>query len=492
MNIRNLLITSILAIVATGCATSTPTNGIESVKLKAKHPTVKYVRKNASSPEAADDLAALDVALKKMRQMGCEMPMSWYYQGAIHSVPNKVENQNPLCPSYINDTQLKWAWATCTHINGSELHFLIWHRLYIAHFEKIVRSLSGKLDFALPYWDYTNPSYRVMPAPFRDTNSSLFELSRLPSLNEGDAIAGEVVSKLDTKKLFENTVYSIFNSNIDAAPHGAMHVYIGGGLAGNTMWNPIYQNNDNFGLMTQVPSAGFDPIFWLHHSNIDYLWQKWENSANGARPELEDLEQRPWVYQFYDPDSNSIKGEGKRVVYTVAQAYEAAMHPDYVYDQLPSGVSAISSSKHIELTARYKAMEKVQVWAETVGKEFVDGRLVIAPSAAAESKSNLLKMQPAKTTALEVTLSFKDEPLALYKAYIIDSNGDRHLAGTLSFFGAKHHAGMHANHSSTTTKTFIFDVTDELEPGESFSLSIERELGSDMGISLEHMALYTY
>jgi len=111
----------------------------------------KFIRRNIHSKEAQADVEALNKALSIMRQKSCSDPTSWYYQGAIHWIPDTIKNQN-LCDSYHNISQLKEAWDNCTHTKESEIHFLVWHRLYIYHFEKIVRKLSGKKDFALPYW----------------------------------------------------------------------------------------------------------------------------------------------------------------------------------------------------------------------------------------------------------------------------------------------------------------------------------------------------
>ena len=38
------------------------------------------------------------------------------------------------------------------------------------------------------------------------------------------------------------------------------------------------------GLMTDPNTAALDPIFWLHHANIDRLWEVW-NIGGGAKPD---------------------------------------------------------------------------------------------------------------------------------------------------------------------------------------------------------------
>src|SRR6478672_6652574 len=57
----------------------------------------------------------------------------------------------------------------CPHGNW---YFLPWHRAYIASFERICQELSGKRDFALPYWNWT--ADRQFPAAFSagDRNSN--------------------------------------------------------------------------------------------------------------------------------------------------------------------------------------------------------------------------------------------------------------------------------------------------------------------------------
>jgi tyrosinase len=34
--------------------------------------------------------------------------------------------------------------------------------------------------------------------------------------------------------------------------------------------------------MSSIPTAPADPLFWMHHANIDRLWWKWQKSPAGA------------------------------------------------------------------------------------------------------------------------------------------------------------------------------------------------------------------
>ena len=279
--------------VLTGCkkenTQETPDAKSESIK--------RYVRKNAQSPEAAKDLEAFAKAIAIMKQKGCDDPTSWYYQGAIHWIPDEISGQNKLCSDYQNYSQLKEGWDNCTHTEEGteEIHFLVWHRMYIYHLEKIIRKTSGYEDFALPYWAYTNTqdslNARVMPAPFRDPNLSLYQSARLDSLQNGFPISGKTTRRLSLTKLNEYNTYALYNQNIDKAPHGAMHNYIGFGndTLNKQKYNEVWQQN-TYGMMSEVATAAFDPIFWMHHSNIDRIWQQW---TTGSRYCLKNFKKYP-------------------------------------------------------------------------------------------------------------------------------------------------------------------------------------------------------
>jgi hypothetical protein len=155
----------------------------------------------------------------------------------------------------------------------------------------------------------------------------------------------ERLRALDLTGLMQLTSYDLFNSQIDGAPHGAMHVYIGSGLVNAKMFNGIYETQTN-GLMRLVPSAAFDPIFWVHHSNIDYIWQNWMNSPNGAKPDLAELQANPTNYAFFAPNGTEIK-------LTVEEAYNMAFSLPVTYQNASTGtqpeLAAVTSKKGVRI-----------------------------------------------------------------------------------------------------------------------------------------------
>src|ERR1700731_4811694 len=78
-------------------------------------------------------------AVKQMHALGSNDPRHWVNQAKIHA----------------------------DHCHHRELEFLHWHRPYLRFFEQICTKFSGNPDFALPYWNWSKNSGRLL-APFFD------------------------------------------------------------------------------------------------------------------------------------------------------------------------------------------------------------------------------------------------------------------------------------------------------------------------------------
>ncbi|MGB8192435.1 MAG: tyrosinase family protein [Chitinophagaceae bacterium] len=432
----------------------------------------RYVRRNVYDPAAEKLLTDMAKAYDSMRKMDCSNPLSWYYQGAIHQVPDEITGKNELCPSYQSTKDTLPAWDNCTHTGDSTefWNFAVWHRLYTYHLEKIVRKLSGNPEFALPYWGYCDTvnvqQNRTMPALFRSNTSSLYASSRFDSLNNGQPVSGTYTKYLSLTKLFQNRDYFLFDQYLDFAPHGMMHNYIGGGNIGHTIFNPIFQDTtEDGGLMTQVQSAGFDPIFFVHHAEIDRIWQQWTNSARGKEITLEQMKASPWVYVFFDEN-------GKRVVYTAEDVMKIIYTMDYDYDD--------TQVKPKEAPLTEKGLSFILTPQDTLVKQNVAKKVGTAlkfsvtgkPAGAVELfKTNENKGRESKIAVLTIKVSFPSRVTGMYDVYVNlpagttpDPEGN-YFAGAMNFFG-RDHIHKRASHAHTEaakgfTATFRFDMTDE-------------------------------
>jgi len=242
----------------------------------------------ALSPSQITSLRA-GVAAMKARPV--TDPTSWAFQANIHGTLGPMTSAD---------------WNQCQH--GTEF-FLSWHRMYLYYFERILRASSGDPSLTLPYWNWSDPAQRILPDPFRNpatAANSLYEPVRRAGVNAGSfALADSTVTYADA---FAYTGFSDFQSTLEGTPHGAVHVALGG-------------------LMGSVPTAANDPIFWLHHCNIDRLWKRWLDQRCCRRDPIDG----PWrnqIFYFYDET-------GHRVAMTGAQVIDTATQLNYVYDDDP-------------------------------------------------------------------------------------------------------------------------------------------------------------
>jgi len=248
-------------------------------------PNAPFVRRNVRSLTPAQ-IASIKKGIAAMKGLPVTDPTSWQYQAAIHGT---LLTQN--LPS----------WNSCEH--GSNF-FFSWHRMYLYFFERILRAKSGDPRLTLPYWDYqTNP---VLAPAYTDPRPSnpLYDPTRNASINGGGALPAGIMVSL-TNYMNTDIPYYTFNDDIQG-PHGSVHVAIGGNMA-------------------SVPTSALDPCFWLHHTNIDRLWQKWLGLCGGRANPTTDAAWMNQVYTFFDENGKPVTMRGSQIVNIAGSLH-------YIYD----------------------------------------------------------------------------------------------------------------------------------------------------------------
>jgi len=326
-----------------------------SSPLVAAQPLTPHVRKSVLTLSDTE-LEAYREVVRSMQALPVSDPRSWRYQAGIHLYvePEDVEAATSLTPAEKAEAlpfaltppphaQQHDTWAQC-HESDPDRVFLLWHRVYLHYFERIARAVSNQPDFALPYWDYTkgsrtNDGPLRLPAAFRpeqyvppggtaSQTNPLFAL-RKPAINAGAPLEPTVVS---LAALGEPT-FEDFALALEFTPHNAIHGAIGkdrtGLLMGLTVW------------------AAQDPIFWLHHANIDRLWECWKQLGTTPAPATPGS----GSYTFIDEAGNVVS-------HTVPEMEAIAGSVDYVYAELtecptapPRAAIGPASANMKELTA---------------------------------------------------------------------------------------------------------------------------------------------
>jgi tyrosinase len=183
--------------------------------------------------------------------------------------------------------------------HGSPL-FLPWHRIMLLAFEYNLQVALGDAGFALPYWDWAADG--DMPEPtkswlwsdkpdFLGTGSGggLYYDPKLPgqyavTLYEADGKLGQIPPRGVLRELgqqdrlpntpdvdtaakateFDGPRYNDkstgFRHNVEVNLHNHVHIWVGGDMG------PFSSPND--------------PVFFLHHCNVDRIWEAWMQTNN--------------------------------------------------------------------------------------------------------------------------------------------------------------------------------------------------------------------
>ncbi len=177
------------------------------------------------------------------------------------------------------------------HMQHTSDRLLPWHRIFLLQLEQAIRALHP--DVSIPYWDWTKSSEQSVPAwlasilPTVVTPTRTLTVVRAPGSTSSLAmIASNVPSIMAT------TTFGSFASPMNGV-HGSVHIWVGGS-------------------MSDPATAAADPIFWMHHANLDRLWWQWYNSSQGnhQNPPLVGMDavMDPWSYT--EPDTRDIAALG--------------------------------------------------------------------------------------------------------------------------------------------------------------------------------------
>lgn len=185
--------------------------------------------------------------------------------------------------------------------------FLSWHRRYLLAFEQELRKVDAELtgaavsDLGIPYWrwpengDFPSWLLDVLPAFGSSGPGSFIEPREigaggaLPTIDEVDTILNDFPASFDrSRRRFDGAnEYEKFTFCLEGwadglSAHNHVHEWVGG-VMNNTSYSPA------------------DPIFWLHHCEIDRLWWIWQQAHMNSHPSVprDQLQLTPWTESNY-------------------------------------------------------------------------------------------------------------------------------------------------------------------------------------------------
>ena len=423
-----------------------------------------HVRSDITSPAGQEMMRVFAEAVAKMKALPGKRPQGWLWQWYTHFVngnTTKLDEINRLLGG-TGTTLGRFAeetWNTCqSHAGQDPNHFLPWHRAYVYFFEQICREVTGRYDFALPYWNYTSydPAKRgVLPVEFRLPNDPLFgtlyRSLRTTLANSGQPIhQGQTGDPMDISAAMSNPNYSTIGSvqgfcrAIDSGVHGRIHVLTG--------------TSKNMG---KISYAAQDALFWVHHVNVDRMWASWNRNGN-ANPTTGTWLDRTFIFADGKAQRVSATLRDFMDTDTLGYTYDRLIGPDGKEDSImvASASSARSTSGPATRTPeRVGAASSVELGAQPARATIVldSGKPADALDPTGQRRSYLVVKD----------LHTWEQPEVLYHVHVT-RRGSRPdastYAGAINFFDAEFHDHGQSELDQALGENFYsFDVTEVLK-----------------------------
>ncbi len=297
---------------------------------RAQAPRIVRMRRNASAMGEDDpDLVALRDGCERLGSLRDGMS-AWRDLANIHDFPAE--------DAHLSGSPSRASWKTCKH--NSE-HFLPWHRAFLLMFEALIQQASGKADFTLPYWDaIANP---ILPAPFRARRhkgrANALLHTRGDHINDGVTLASPakrtdfIIQHAGAYRGWYHEQASDCGGfggeadkgpgELEVFPHNKIHTLLGGDMGG-------------------TEKAARDPIFWLHHCNIDRLWNVWAQQDAAHSDPSDDWLNQTWEFDSPTPDKGPARYSWKTVDLIGTRALPTPLA--YAYDNETDALATVGGA----------------------------------------------------------------------------------------------------------------------------------------------------
>ena len=390
-------------------------------------------------------------AVHAMQQKPLSDPTSWQYQAAVHGLANTPPP--PGAP-----------WNECQHASW---YFAPWHRMYLHHFEEIVRAAvvaqGGPKTWALPYWNYERSAQALkIPPAFTEKKlpdgspNPLRVANRRQAVNDKVAMPAAVASS--TVAMADSHFLTPVNGTAGGfgGPETGSHHGFDGSKGDLELQPHDIIHGWVAGLMNDPDTAALDPIFWLHHANIDRLWEAWRITVDA----------NPTGNKWLKKKFKLIDKTGAVVEMAVGDVVKTEML-NYTYEELPSAVPAVaavagqpeevpmSSRRAVRTIAQHD--KTVEVGREGASAELPVGELPAVGAGAVAGEQPRFYLRLADITGVE-------NPDIIYAVYVNlpdhanEATREKHRVGLVSFFGIEHTTSERSKDPKPLS--YSFDVTD--------------------------------
>ncbi len=403
---------------------------------------------------------------RSVNNMALDDPDLSTYRDFVGLMRNNPQTQSVSWLGFANQHGDANNFKFCPH---GDWYFLPWHRGYVDMYEKAAMTLMKNDKFAMPYWDWT--TLRNYPAAFTDRNykgklNPLYVPNRgdppalRNALTGGNALTDALVGPDVMRRIYKETVFEAFGTsrsvykptrdpkswvvqnNLDPK-----WVPMGGGNQGILEATPHNNVHNNIGAFMPQSNSPRDPIFMMHHSNIDRIWAYW--TALGRQNSTDTL----WLNMPFA--NNYIRADGSLYSWVVNDLQSPAAL-GYTYDNLPTPDKLLANpQRNQNLAALFDPQKKgtaKRTLAANISAAKVDAHLSV-PFALGAATLKSVSTESKEVIAILSDIEIGDNVRAI-RVFINRetlsrdvSDSDPHYVTTLSFL--RHNGGKgHEEHKA--------------------------------------------
>ncbi|KAK1439683.1 hypothetical protein QVD17_05503 [Tagetes erecta] len=340
-------------------------------------PTEKTVRMRWPAHNGTkEQLEKYRAAIQAMRDLPDDHPHSFVSQAKIHCAYcnggyTQVDSGFPEI-----DIQIHNSWL-----------FFPFHRWYLYFYERILGKLINDPTFALPYWKWDVPAGMPIPEMFvpetiNGKPNSLYDVNRnanhikerivdLDFDSKDKNISDEVQIACNLSTVYRDLIrngadtISFFGGeyvagdsfdgksdpavgSVESGCHTAVHKWVGD------------SNKLNKEDMGNFYSAGYDPAFYIHHSNVDRMWKLWKDLRLPGHVEPTDPDWLNASYVFYDENEELVRVYNKDCVDLEKLKYNYVDNLREVFPWRNSRPGKRSKSSQVESTGDVKTVDQIK------------------------------------------------------------------------------------------------------------------------------------
>lgn len=152
--------------------------------------------------------------------------------------------------------------ANAVHQMHGNPRFLPWHRIYLLRLEELLMMVDPTV--CIPYWKSSEE--QAFPAWLLGFTPTVNLLGGPHLVNRNIGAFAVLPNAASVAAVLANATYNPFAGGLEGV-HNSGHVWVGG-------------------TMQSITTAPADPIFWMHHAEIDRLWAVWQSTHPAEHPPL--------------------------------------------------------------------------------------------------------------------------------------------------------------------------------------------------------------